>query len=264
MATTVVSATKPHATILSTSQGLPTTEQVRIVTVKEYKEAAQCLAEAFAEDDVARYFIDTEHTEQCTPEEKWKLHVNILEYVVYAHCLKGLVTTIGPNYDCVALWMPPGKNIDDLLTIFRSGMWRLRYQLCSEGKKRFFDEFLPLLHDTKLEVMGDRDDDSYYLVYIGTKSTARGKGYARKLIDNVTKQADAEGRACYLESSNAINPAIYRKLGFEERKKIFLSRAEAPIEMDIMVREPMRPTISSSSLLQGGTTILQATSASAA
>jgi hypothetical protein len=45
--------------------------------------------------------------------------------------------------------MPPGQNMDDLLTIFKSGMWRLFYKLSNEGRKRFFNEFFPLLHDTK-------------------------------------------------------------------------------------------------------------------
>ncbi|KAG9901568.1 hypothetical protein KCU94_g7872, partial [Aureobasidium melanogenum] len=31
---------------------------VRQVTLAEYKQAAQCLAEAFADDDVARYFTE--------------------------------------------------------------------------------------------------------------------------------------------------------------------------------------------------------------
>jgi ribosomal protein S18 acetylase RimI-like enzyme len=129
--------------------------------------------------------------------------------------------------------------MDDLLTICRSGMWRLNYQLSAEGKKRFFNEFLPLLHDTKVSVMGPRDDESWYLVYIGSRPAARGKGYARKLIDNVTDLADMEGRACYLESSNAINPVIYGRMGFEIKRKVYLQRCEKSIvELDIMVREP--------------------------
>ena len=50
--------------------------------------------------------------------------------------------------------------MDDYLTIFRSGMWRLNYQLSWEGQKRFFSEFLPLLHDTKAQVLGERDNNS--------------------------------------------------------------------------------------------------------
>ena len=83
--------------------------------------------------------------------------------------------------------MPPGKNMDDWYTILRSGMWRLNYMLSREGKKRFFDEFLPMLHDTKHEVMAERDEESWYLVYLGTKPEARGKGYAKRLIEHVTK-----------------------------------------------------------------------------
>lgn len=75
----------------------------RILKLHEYKEAAQTLAEAFLEDDVAMYFIET-GDRILTTQQKWDLHVSILEKIVYAHCLRGLVTTVGPNYECVALW----------------------------------------------------------------------------------------------------------------------------------------------------------------
>jgi GNAT superfamily N-acetyltransferase len=80
--------------------------------------------------------------------------------------------------------MPPGKNMDDWWTIFRSGLWRLYYKLSHEGKARFYSEFLPLLHRTKHEVLKERDDQSLYLVYIGSKPSARGKGYAKALIQH--------------------------------------------------------------------------------
>ncbi|KAF2736178.1 hypothetical protein EJ04DRAFT_490466 [Polyplosphaeria fusca] len=215
----------------------PLDEDVRVVTAAEYKEAALCLAEAFAEDDVARYFIDVPDREHWSEEDKWNLHLEILEYVTYAHILKGLVTTVG-EFGAVALWMPPGQNMDDFWTILRSGMWRLNYRLSAEGKRRFFNEFLPLLHDTKHAALGEHDDDSWYLVYIGTKPQARGKGYCRKLIEHVTKQADRDGRLVYLESSNPANPPIYRKFGFNDRRTVHLQRAEKNVELDIMIREP--------------------------
>ncbi|KAF9694393.1 hypothetical protein EKO04_007385 [Ascochyta lentis] len=211
---------------------------VRLVTVDEYKQAAACLAEAFAEDDVARYFIDVPDREHWTDEEKWALHVEIMEYLTYAHILKGLVTTVG-DFEAVALWMPPGQNMDDYLTICRSGLWRLNYRLSPEGKRRFFNEFFPLLHDTMQATLGDRELDTWYLVYLGTRPAGRGKGHARKLIEHVTRMADRAGNACYLESSNATNPAIYRKFGFEERRTVHLQRAQKNISLDIMVREPV-------------------------
>lgn len=64
-------------------------------------------------------------------------------------------------------------------------MWRLYFQLSAEGRKRYYDEMMPLLHHTKAEVLGDRDDDCYYLVYLGTKPSGRGRGYARKLLEEM-------------------------------------------------------------------------------
>ena len=84
--------------------------------------------------------------------------------------------------------MPPGENMDDFCTMLWSGMYGLGFKLSKEGKKRFFAEFLPLLHNTKHEVLGKDDNNSWYLVYIGTKPTSRGKGYAKALIEHITKQ----------------------------------------------------------------------------
>lgn len=80
--------------------------------------------------------------------------------------------------------------MDDWLTCFLSGMWRFEYgfKFSTEGYKRYFREYLPLLHKTQHEVLGHHDDQSWYLVYIGTKPEARGKGYARALIESVTKE----------------------------------------------------------------------------
>lgn len=213
-------------------------EEVRVIGISEYAQAAQCLAEAFAVDEVARYFIDTDDMTSYSEEYKYKLHCDILRYITAAHCYKGIVTTIGPDYDAVALWMPPGKNMDDLWTILRSGMWRLWYKLSREGKTRFYDEFLPLLHHTKHDVMGDRDDDSYYLVYLGSKPSARGKGYAKKLIEHMLARADAEGKATYLESSAHNNIKYYVRFGFTEAMDIELTGNKEPVKLHIMVREP--------------------------
>ena len=77
---------------------------VRVLGLNDYKEAALSLAEAFAYDDVSRYFIDTPDRPDWTKEQKWDLHVKIMEYITYAHLLRGLVVSAGPSHDCVALW----------------------------------------------------------------------------------------------------------------------------------------------------------------
>lgn len=79
-------------------------DEIRDVPLSQYEPAALCLAEAFAVDEVARYFVDTEDMAHCTEEHKWKLHCDILRYITAAHCVSGTVSTIGHNYDAVALW----------------------------------------------------------------------------------------------------------------------------------------------------------------
>lgn len=197
-------------------------DHVRTLGISEYKEAALSLSQAFATDELAQYLLDADDMAGLSDEAKWRLHVDIMKYIVAAHCYKGIVTTIGEDYEGVALCMPPGSTMDDWMTIIRSGMWRLYYQLTAGGRKRYYDELLPLLHDTKLEVMGERDDDCYYLVYLGTKPSGRRRGYARKLIEHMAAKADAEGRAIYLESSSLKNNVYYKKFGFEVKKDIFL------------------------------------------
>ena len=78
--------------------------EVRVLRLREYKQAAQCLAEAFTDDEVARYPIDTPDRQHWTAKQKWTLHVSIMECLVKAHIMRGVVTAIGPSYDCVAMW----------------------------------------------------------------------------------------------------------------------------------------------------------------
>lgn len=82
-------------------------ETVRVVGMSECREAALSLAYAFAADDYAQYLVDSGDMHGASAEDKWKLHVDILTYTVAAHCMSGLVITVGPEYDSVALWYVP-------------------------------------------------------------------------------------------------------------------------------------------------------------
>nr|POE71871.1 putative n-acetyltransferase [Quercus suber] len=197
---------------------------VRIVGLHEWKAASLSLAEAFEKDHSSLYFLDTPERAHWTSQQKWDLHLKIMEYITADRLPR----------------MPPGRNTDSTLTTLRSGLWRLNYLLCREGRKRFFTEFLPLLTDTKSAVLGPAlDNDSWYLVYIGTRPLSRGNGYARKVIEHVTRIADRDAKCCYLESSHAVNRQIYAKMGFAMVKNIYLQRAEEHVELDIMVRAPV-------------------------
>lgn len=195
----------------STGSAVSNIPDLRIRTVKasEYKAAAACLADAFSIDDVAAYFLDCPDTASWSKERKWALHVKILEAMTLAHIKCGLVHAIGNpreggTFNSVALWVPPGADMEHWWTVFKKGLWAhwttLKFQLSKEGRARFFKEFVPLLHTTKAEVLKERDSSSWYLVYIGTHSKARGKGHAKRLIHEVTKKVHRSSLYLLLEN----------------------------------------------------------------
>ena len=73
---------------------------MRSIGLSEVREAALSLSQAFASDDLANYLLP-EDTDDLT---KWNLHLAVMKYTVAAHCLTGLVTTSGFDYEGVALW----------------------------------------------------------------------------------------------------------------------------------------------------------------
>ena len=76
----------------------------RMATMPECKEVGLSLAHSFAADDLSLYLVDANDMDHLSYEEKWRLHVDMMTYITSAHLMKGIVTTIGPEYDSVAMW----------------------------------------------------------------------------------------------------------------------------------------------------------------
>ncbi|KAG8527555.1 uncharacterized protein KY384_007707 [Bacidia gigantensis] len=230
------------------------TSTVRKLKPSETRHASLCLAEAFIDDDTARYFTHTPDRASCSDQDQWNLHVFIMEQLVRAHIVCGLATVIGDNYDSVALWMPPGKTMDGLKSRMHKVLRKCDFEgkLSEEGMTRFFDDFFPKLHETKHEILGSKcDANSWYLVYVGTKIGSRKRGYARKLIQHTLDKADKQKVPCYLESSNEANTKLYNSLGFVHMRDIELTRAEEPVKLDIMTRQPVKTKSNRSKAARG-------------
>lgn len=58
------------------------------------------------------------------------------------------------------------------------------------------------------------DRRHWYLAAVGTRPEAQGTGSGGRVLAPVLARADAEGVACYLESSNPRNLTFYERLGF--------------------------------------------------
>lgn len=79
-------------------------DSVRVLGMSECKAAGLSLAHAFAADDLAQYLVNSDDMTDASAEDKWKLHVDLMTYIVAATCHQGIATAIGPDYEGVALW----------------------------------------------------------------------------------------------------------------------------------------------------------------
>lgn len=77
---------------------------VREVDLEECEIAGRSLAHAFATDALSHYLLDGDDLATYSEEQKWKLHVVLMNTVVASHILGGSVTTIGPDHDALAVW----------------------------------------------------------------------------------------------------------------------------------------------------------------
>jgi len=55
----------------------------------------------------------------------------------------------------------------------------------------------------------------WYLESLGVHPAAQGRGWGRRVLEPGLDRADAQGVACYVETSDPGNEAFYRRLGFE-------------------------------------------------
>ncbi len=55
----------------------------------------------------------------------------------------------------------------------------------------------------------------WYLETLGVHPAAQGRGWGRTVLQPGLERADAEGLACYVETSDPANEAFYRRLGFD-------------------------------------------------
>lgn len=150
------------------------------VSLSDYRLAAASLADTFKDDEVARYYLQLPDCDKSLGAKAQRLHLSIYECLTAAHCCAGLVTAAGPNFDAVALWLPP-MTPWTWKTYWKSKMWILYWQFGSEGRKRFFGSW-DTLAEGMTKIMGERADSTWTLTDLGTRSESRGRGYASRLI----------------------------------------------------------------------------------
>ncbi|NNH68876.1 GNAT family N-acetyltransferase [Nocardia uniformis] len=106
-----------------------------------------------------------------------------------------------------AVWAPPGQWHTSNATILRAMPHLVRaFGLRTPRAARMSDR-MAAAHPR---------DPHWYLAFIGTLPTARGRGYGRALMSSRLDRCDAEGVPAYLESSKPDNVPYYERFGFEK------------------------------------------------
>ena len=161
------------------------------------------LARAFQNDPMMRYLMPDDR-------ERAKTLPWFLGTVVrYCHLYGEVHTT--PGEDAVACWLTPGNTSVTPGRIFRAGGALTPLKLGLSG----FGRLMALQAYLDKERARNASEPHYYLYLLGVDPLSQGKGLGRRLLKPMLGRADREGRACYLETQNEKNIAVYSKVGFE-------------------------------------------------
>jgi ribosomal protein S18 acetylase RimI-like enzyme len=123
----------------------------------------------------------------------------------------GIVNTITPEFEGVAVWLPPegfpmtfGKILRAMPLSMIVGFAR-----SGAGKMRSIGDFLDGVHK---KVAPFRH---WYLEAIGIAPEHQGKGYASRLIRGMLSRVDEEKLPCFLDTMDPKNVRIYERFGFK-------------------------------------------------
>jgi GNAT superfamily N-acetyltransferase len=192
----------------------------------EVAEAAALLARAFAADPFLGYFMaDPRRRRFALPSFFGAVLQELIDSrAVYASEQAGRLAG-------VAAWVPPEPESP-------SRDARVRARLASARVRLLFPRAAPRVWSGFATLAADHPGDPHwYLAFVGIEPGEQGRGLGRQLLDPVLRQADREGRLCYLETPFPDTRAFYRKLHFTETAEVRPVAGAPPIWT--MTREPL-------------------------
>ncbi|MEZ5891675.1 MAG: GNAT family N-acetyltransferase [Parvularculaceae bacterium] len=173
-----------------------TAPEFRALALDDAEEAADILAEAFAEDPVMNWMFGNTRVFRTVFRE---LARGAYLRDGFGHVAAGKAAT---------LWLPAGVPLKlRRLNELRLALAALGH--CGPGAigRAFAAADVMEAHHPEMP--------HYYLFAVGVAPSAQGKGHGGRIIREGLKRADADGEPAYLESSNPRNDPLYERLGFE-------------------------------------------------
>ena len=222
------------------------------ITPSDIPSAVSCMQAAFDDDPYNKWVFDkrpghfnkTRNFHSLKAKCEWGIR-NALFYVAKNSDGSDPSAVVG-----VSMWMKPRKIhsqqtwsewADEYVLWLKQGVNLLWYG--GRGGLRTDRYWVWKREQAKVQSEIWTDPEGYYFCNnVAVSPECQGKGIGRMLFEVVTKQADEEGRRCYLESSRDVpNVKIYERMGFVLRKKMVCVSEDgegASCDLFCMVREP--------------------------
>lgn len=161
------------------------------------------LARAFQHDPMMRFLLPDDVKRARTLP--WFLGT------VVRYCRVFGKVQVSAEQDAIACWLTPGNTTVTPGRIFRSGgaLTPVKLGLGGFGRLMALQAYLAQEHEKNMP------EPHFYLYLLGVDPLSRGQGLGRQLLAPTLGRAAHEGRACYLETQNEKNVAVYRSVGFE-------------------------------------------------
>ncbi|KAF6752448.1 hypothetical protein DFP72DRAFT_815187, partial [Ephemerocybe angulata] len=155
-----------------------------------------------------------------------------------------LPKSAGPEEDIIvgaAIWFAPGQCLNSTYQQREAG-WNQFMDAGSDGMRRWWTEyFSPLVekHVSDPDVFGGEryPDQVWDLNLLAVHPQFHQRGIAKSLLQYAELQAARIGRPLVLKTSTEVDVTIYRRLGFEVKRKIEVESPIGNADLYFMVKE---------------------------
>jgi hypothetical protein len=183
------------------------------------------LSDAFRNDPLMAYYLNKVHG----PSKQADLE-RLIHLISTAATLNGAefyeAAAVGeddesgqPRFQCVAIFMPAGRAVDDLGL---SAWWKLLQQgvlslIWRTGITAFFKLLIeyPAIGERAKKTVLSKNEQYFYLLMTGTSAEHRGKGLCSAIIREYQAIAQEKGLPICLEATTKGSMSVYAKVGFE-------------------------------------------------
>jgi len=198
--------------------------QVSRMKPDQFHQANSTLAQAFADYPLVSHLFPQ-------PDKRARVLPHWAGYPLQYASRYGLIYTT-PGAEGVAVWIDPQNTNMSIPRHIRSGMLTLPLRVGLGTFRRMMAVEAFMEERWAQSAPGRR----WYLWIMGVQPGARKRGLGSALVEMGTRQANADGLPCCLETHNQQNVAFYGRFGFETVFAGPLPGHDLPVYM--MVRQP--------------------------